>query len=216
LKHAGFRFRHVRAGIGDANILEPERPAPSFDFQGQTSAVNRLAAIIITGGIFLRSTHHSNSSLTFFLANEADTLALGKKIAAILQPGLIVFLNGNLGAGKTTLVRGILHGLGHQQAVKSPTYNLVEIYNFSRLYLYHFDFYRFNDPYEWEEAGFREYFNAYSICLIEWPEKASGLLPEADITINLQILESGRNVTIFADTGAGEQCLHQWPKQEET
>jgi len=164
----------------------------------------------------LHSTHHSDSGLTFFLANEADTLALGKKIAAVLRPGLIIFLNGNLGAGKTTLVRGILHGLGHQQAVKSPTYNLVEIYNFSRLYLYHFDFYRFNDPYEWEEAGFREYFNAHSICLIEWPEKVSGLLPEADITINLQILESGRNVTIFADTGTGEQCLQQWPKQEAT
>jgi tRNA threonylcarbamoyladenosine biosynthesis protein TsaE len=162
----------------------------------------------------LHSTHHSDSGLTFFLANEADTLALGKKIAAVLQPGLVVFLNGNLGAGKTTLVRGILHGLGHRQAVKSPTYNLVEIYNFSRLYLYHFDFYRFNDPYEWEEAGFREYFNAHSICLIEWPEKASGLLPEADMTINLQILESGRNVTIFADTVTGEQCLQQWPKQE--
>jgi len=151
--------------------------------------------------------------LSFFLANETDTLALGKTISTVLKPGLVIFLDGNLGAGKTTLVRGILHGLGHQQAVKSPTYNLVEIYNFSRLYLYHFDFYRFNDPYEWEEAGFRDYFNADSICLIEWPEKAGGLVPDADLKITLEILETGRNVTIYADTKAGEQCLQQWPKQ---
>ena len=145
--------------------------------------------------------------MSFYLADETNTLALGKKIAAVLKPGLIIFLNGNLGAGKTTLVRGILHGLGHQHAVKSPTYNLVEIYKFSRLYLYHFDFYRFNDPYEWEEAGFRDYFNADTICLIEWPEKASGLLPDADLDINIQILETGRNLSIKADTDAGEQCL---------
>jgi len=142
-------------------------------------------------------------------------LKFGERLATCLRPGLIIHLLGNLGAGKTTLTRGILHGLGYSHIVKSPTYNLVEIYKISGLYLYHFDFYRFNDPYEWEEAGFREYFNAHSICLIEWPEKASGLLPEADMTINLQILESGRNVTIFADTVTGEQCLQQWPKQEE-
>ncbi|MDR4518289.1 MAG: tRNA (adenosine(37)-N6)-threonylcarbamoyltransferase complex ATPase subunit type 1 TsaE [Nitrosomonas sp.] len=145
--------------------------------------------------------------MSFYLADETNTLALGKKIAAVLKPGLVIFLNGNLGAGKTTLVRGILHGLGHQHAVKSPTYNLVEIYKFSRLYLYHFDFYRFNDPYEWEEAGFRDYFNADTICLIEWPEKAFGLLPDADLDINFQILETGRNLSIKADTDAGEQCL---------
>ena len=149
----------------------------------------------------------SKSDLTFFLANETDTQALGKKIAAALKPNLIIFLNGNLGAGKTSLVRGILHGLGHQHAVKSPTYNLVEIYKISRLYLYHFDFYRFNDPYEWEEAGFRDYFNEDSVCLIEWPEKAAGLLPAADLQINFQMLESGRNISILADTDAGEQCL---------
>lgn len=164
----------------------------------------------------MRGTHnsHSASNLSFFLADEADTLALGRKTAAILRPGTVVFLHGNLGAGKTTLVRGILHGLGHQQAVKSPTYNLVEIYNFSRLYLYHFDFYRFNDPYEWEEAGFRDYFNAHSICLIEWPEKASGQLPDADLNIRITILENGRDVTMDAETETGEQCLQQWPEQQ--
>jgi len=127
-----------------------------------------------------------------------------------LHPGLVIFLRGNLGAGKTTLARGILRGLGYQGKVKSPTYNLVELYKISRLYFYHFDFYRFNDPIEWEDAGFREYFNAESICLVEWPEKARGLLPTADLEILLGITETGRNVEIQAGTEAGRQCLKHW------
>lgn len=127
-----------------------------------------------------------------------------------MHPGLIIFLRGNLGAGKTTLARGILRGLGYQGKVKSPTYNLVELYKISRLYFYHFDFYRFNDPIEWEDAGFREYFNAESICLVEWPEKACGLLPAADLEILLGITETGRNVEIQAGTEAGRQCLKHW------
>ena len=127
-----------------------------------------------------------------------------------MHPGLVIFLRGNLGAGKTTLARGILRGLGYQGKVKSPTYNLVELYKISRLYFYHFDFYRFNDPIEWEDAGFREYFNAESICLVEWPEKARGLLPTADLEILLGITETGRNVEIQAGTEAGRQCLKHW------
>jgi tRNA threonylcarbamoyladenosine biosynthesis protein TsaE len=144
------------------------------------------------------------------LADEAATLALGAEIAAVLHPGLVIFLRGNLGAGKTTLARGILRGLGYQGKVKSPTYNLVELYKISRLYFYHFDFYRFNDPIEWEDAGFREYFNAESICLVEWPEKARGLLPTADLEVLLGITETGRNVEIQAGTEAGRQCLKHW------
>ena len=127
-----------------------------------------------------------------------------------MRPGLIIFLHGNLGAGKTTLARGILHGLGYQGKVKSPTYNLVELYKISRLYLYHFDFYRFNDPIEWEDAGFREYFNADSVCLVEWPEKVGGLLPTADLQVLLSITETGRSVEIQAGTEAGRQCLKHW------
>ena len=158
----------------------------------------------------MHSSHHTGSAAIHHLADEAATLALGVEIAAALHPGLIVFLRGNLGAGKTTLARGILRGLGYQGKVKSPTYNLVELYKISRLYFYHFDFYRFNDPIEWEDAGFREYFNAESICLVEWPEKAHGLLPAADLQILLSITETGRNVEIQAGTEAGRQCLKHW------
>lgn len=127
-----------------------------------------------------------------------------------MHPGLIIFLRGDLGAGKTTLVRGILRSLGYNGKVKSPTYNLVELYKFSRLYFYHFDFYRFSDPLEWEEAGFREYFNENSICLVEWPEKAEKLLPIADVQISFTIIETGRNIEIQAGTEVGRQCLNDW------
>ncbi len=120
----------------------------------------------------MHNSQHTDSDLTQnitrYLIDDAATLALGSEISDVLHAGLTIYLNGNLGAGKTTLARGILHGLGYKHVVKSPTYNLVEIYKISRLYLYHFDFYRFNDPIEWEEAGFREYFNTDTVCLVEW------------------------------------------------
>jgi len=133
--------------------------------------------------------------------------ALGAELTKVLVPGLVIFLNGDLGAGKTTLARALLHALGYRGRVKSPTYTLVEIYVVSNLYLYHFDFYRFNDPQEWDEAGFREYFNDTSVCLVEWPEKAGDLLPPADIEIALRIMGSGRQAEITAGTGKGRECL---------
>lgn len=145
---------------------------------------------------------------TRYLADEAATLTLGEEVATWLHPGLVIFLNGDLGAGKTTLTRGILHKLGFHGRVKSPTYNLVETYPFPLMTVFHFDFYRFNNPLEWEEAGFREYFNASSVCIVEWPVRAQGLLPVADLTITLTTAsEAGRHAHILAETMAGHQCL---------
>ena len=141
------------------------------------------------------------------LADEAATASLGGRLAKVLTPGLVVALSGDLGAGKTALVRAMLRALGYPGKVKSPTYTLVESYVISGLYLYHFDFYRFNDPDEWHEAGFREYFNENTICLVEWPEKAGGLLPVADLRIFLAIRGTGREVEIEAGSEKGGQCL---------
>lgn len=120
---------------------------------------------------------------------------------------MTLFLEGDLGAGKTTLTRGILRGLGFAGRVKSPTYTLVEPYVVSNLYLYHFDLYRFSDPSEWEDAGFRDYFNRESVCLIEWADKAEGLLPTPDWLITLVPEGEGRQITLIANTEHGAACL---------
>lgn len=145
--------------------------------------------------------------ITFELADEAATLDLGGRLAKKLQPGLTIYLHGDLGAGKTTLVRGMLLALGHEGKVKSPTYTLVEPYVVSGLNLYHFDLYRFIDPEEWDAAGFRDYFNPHSICLVEWPEKAGSMIPSADIDITLMPAAYGRRGQISANTAAGKQFL---------
>jgi len=147
------------------------------------------------------------------LPTEADTLALGAALAHCLQPGMVVYLSGELGAGKTTLARGILRGLGYDGRVKSPSFALLEPYKVSRLYLYHFDFYRFTCPRELEEAGFREYFNPDSVCLVEWPELAAGALPAADLQIRIEATGSGRQATIDSSTEAGGLCLESLIKQ---
>jgi tRNA threonylcarbamoyladenosine biosynthesis protein TsaE len=147
--------------------------------------------------------------LTRHLPDEAATLALGAEMAQALTPGLVFYLEGNLGAGKTTLTRGVLRGLGYAGKVKSPTYTLVELYAISKLKLYHFDLYRFNDPREWEEAGFREYFNTDSICLVEWPEKAGEWLPKPDVIVALAIVNEARTAVLTAETEAGKQWISQ-------
>lgn len=151
----------------------------------------------------------TREKITLTLANEAATLALGAALARVLQGGLTLHLHGDLGAGKTTLVRGMLRALGHPGKVKSPTYTLVEHYVFSRLSLYHFDFYRFNRSEEWLDAGFREHFNAQNVCAVEWPEKAGAALPAADIAIDFSFCGDGRSLQLAAQTEAGRQCLRQ-------
>ena len=143
------------------------------------------------------------------LADEAATQQLGRELSSCLQPGMTVHLRGDLGAGKTTLVRAMLQGLGYEGKVKSPTYTLVESYVVSPLYLYHFDFYRFLDPQEWIEAGLRDYFNTHSVCLVEWPEKAGDLLPAPDLTIHLHLLPQGRRAEISAQSLAAHQALQR-------
>ncbi|MFN0314323.1 MAG: tRNA (adenosine(37)-N6)-threonylcarbamoyltransferase complex ATPase subunit type 1 TsaE [Burkholderiales bacterium] len=143
------------------------------------------------------------------LHTEGDTLRLGASLAPSLRPGTKIYLRGDLGAGKTTLVRGLLRALGHEGPVKSPTYTLVELYELSRLHLHHFDFYRLSHSEEWDNAGFREIFGSDSICLVEWPEKAGPSLPLPDLLIHLDHTSNGRAVTLSALTPAGLSLLQQ-------
>ncbi len=145
--------------------------------------------------------------LKTILPDENATLALGAALANGLEPGLVVYLRGELGAGKTTLVRGALRALGFEGRVKSPTYALVELYEVSRLHLHHFDFYRFQDPKEWIDAGFRESFNGRTVSLIEWPERAGGMLPPADLDIALELHGTGRSAALTSSSLAGQKCL---------
>jgi tRNA threonylcarbamoyladenosine biosynthesis protein TsaE len=150
-------------------------------------------------------------SLNLKLADEAATLRLGAALAAGVDPGRVVHLQGDLGAGKTTLVRGLLQALGHVGRVKSPTYTLVEPYTLSRLDFYHFDFYRFRDKDEWLASGFREYFNPASACFVEWPERAGDLLPPPDLQIRLEIAGDSRRALLEACSPAGRSWLSSLP-----
>ncbi len=145
-----------------------------------------------------------------FLADADATVLAGARLARGLRGGMVVTLSGELGAGKTTLVRGILRGLGWSAAVKSPSYILLEHYQISSLYFYHFDFYRFEDSGEWETAGFSDYFRPDAVCAIEWPERVSALLPVADLSLRLDRAEPGRELQVRASTVAGIACLERF------
>ena len=164
----------------------------------------------------------------FALANEAATSAFGVRFAEAIEgvrkallaqsgnaafQGLQVQLTGDLGAGKTTLVRATLRGLGHTGRVRSPTYTLVEPYAVERpdgeLELYHFDLYRFTDPAEWADAGFREYFDSGAVCLVEWPQRAGGLLGVPDLVFSLDVDGDGRLLIARAYSESGKACLER-------
>ena len=152
------------------------------------------------------------------MPDEAATLRLGAACAAGAANGLVLHLRGELGAGKTTLVRGLLRALGYRGRVKSPTYTLVEPYADLRLNLYHFDFYRFKNRSEWLSSGFREHFNAESLCIVEWPERAGGLIAVPDLDMHLEYQgEPGketRRATLHVHSPAGEawraSVLSRW------
>jgi tRNA threonylcarbamoyladenosine biosynthesis protein TsaE len=170
----------------------------------------------------------------FALADEAATLAFGERFAQAIESvraaiaqrghafhGLQVQLVGDLGAGKTTLVRATLRGLGHTGRVRSPTYTLVESYvleprqgeqgELGELALYHFDLYRFTDPAEWADAGFREYFDSGAVCLVEWPQRAGRLLGVPDLVFSLDLDSDGdgRVLVARAYSESGKACLER-------
>jgi tRNA threonylcarbamoyladenosine biosynthesis protein TsaE len=151
----------------------------------------------------------------FALPDEAATLALGALLADGLpkdaRPAAVIYLVGDLGAGKTTLVRGLLRKVGVGGTVKSPTYTLVEPHVVSGLILYHFDFYRFIVPEEFLDAGLDEYFADAGLCLVEWPDRARPYLPSCDLRIALRIEGGGRRARIDAESERGRQWLNALP-----
>jgi tRNA threonylcarbamoyladenosine biosynthesis protein TsaE len=150
------------------------------------------------------------NKLVLQLASEQATVMLGGQLASIVQQlkmPLVAYLNGNLGAGKTTLTRGFVLGMGHNGNVKSPTYTLVEPYDLADWQVYHFDLYRLADPEELEFIGIRDYFNRHSCSFIEWPEKGSGLLPKADLVLNLRYAGTQREIELLAQSESGGSIL---------
>ncbi|EPJ77465.1 MULTISPECIES: tRNA (adenosine(37)-N6)-threonylcarbamoyltransferase complex ATPase subunit type 1 TsaE [Pseudomonas] len=144
------------------------------------------------------------SALTLNVAGEEAMTDLGTRIAKVTQGVGLIFLEGDLGAGKTTLSRGIIRGLGHVGAVKSPTFTLVEPYEIGSIRAFHFDLYRLVDPEELEYLGIRDYFEDDALCLIEWPQRGAGFLPKPDLTITIGSHAEGRSLTLSPGGSRGE------------
>ena len=176
---------------------ESEFPGPGLYFCHQVAAIE------------LRVDHYPAIVKSLHWADEDATAAFAQRLAS--QPGLgdaFIALHGDLGAGKTTLVRHLLQAMGVQGRVKSPTYAVVESYQVAGQHILHFDFYRFNDPQEWEDAGFRELFASRGVKLAEWPEKVADRLPPADLDIHLQAqADNQRSVTLTSRTAIGRALV---------
>ena len=145
--------------------------------------------------------------MEFFLSQESATEALGRALAQACHEGCMIHLRGDLGAGKTTFVRGFLRGLGHPGAVKSPTYTLVEPYDLGGRRIYHLDLYRLADPEELEFIGIRDLLEGDALCLVEWPERGRGVLPSADVEVRIEYQGDGRRVHIESRTARGAAAL---------
>lgn len=149
------------------------------------------------------------TSFEIDLANESEMLAFGERFAACCDTTAVIFLQGQLGAGKTTLVRGILRGLGFKGHVKSPTYTLVEPYDLPSCSVFHFDFYRLRDPQELEWIGIQDYFRPNAICLIEWPELGGDHLPKPDLVCHIDLNLPGRRIQWQAHSKQGQSILQR-------
>ena len=154
--------------------------------------------------------------IKFELTSEKEMLALGATLARLLHGEGVLHLSGDLGVGKTTLCRGILRAMGHSGAVKSPTFTLVEPYQFSTSEVYHFDLYRLADPGELEYIGIDEYFGNNKLCLIEWPEKAIGYLPQHDLEITIDVLSEKRIIEVRSNSQTGEKICTQLIELDES
>ncbi len=152
---------------------------------------------------------HPCEDFSIELADETAQVAFGTLLGQACAGQGVIFLQGTLGMGKTTLTRGILQAYGHQGAVKSPTYTLVEPYQLAEKQVYHFDLYRLADPEELEYMGIRDYFDETALCVIEWPDKGAGVLPQPDITLTLDKQGEGRNALLQAHNVKGAEILQQ-------
>ena len=142
--------------------------------------------------------------IDLLLPDAESQTAFGERLAAQLPTHLVIYLHGDLGTGKTTLARGILRGLGHQGAARSPTYTLIEPYEIGARRVYHLDLYRLADPEELEYLGLRDLLAEDALWLIEWPERGAELLPPPDLTITIEYFREGRRLTLST---AGEKAL---------
>jgi tRNA threonylcarbamoyladenosine biosynthesis protein TsaE len=147
------------------------------------------------------------NSMSYELKSEEDTKSFGRQLANHLAPGLVIGLQGEIGRGKTCMVRACLEALGVTSLIKSPTFTLVETYDIKGLHIHHFDLYRLQSEYELEDLGFRDYLHSQSICFIEWPEKSPNLLPFLDLSLEFKLKLPGRMLTIQAKSEKGKQVL---------